>query len=152
VKPHWQPDETPWGRFIYWAERFVSWDGFDASERDYKLVLAKRLDRTRTAVLSDGTDWIGPLKQAFGSPNNLTSWRDHDRFLKWCVADPAAARASLQALWDRNAPLEARIRGFEILLPKGTVSMATAFMSYLLMADPVENPVFRMTPFVKGSS
>ena len=44
-------------------------------------------------------EWPRLLRRAFGSPNNLTSWRMHARYLDWVDAHREEARAALLALW-----------------------------------------------------
>ncbi len=94
VRSIWDPD-TPWSQFIGWATRFIAWPGFDASERDYELVIGERFARARDAIAAGDPVWLDTFKQGFLSPNNLTSWRDTDRFLKWCAQEPQAAIAGL---------------------------------------------------------
>src|SRR5580700_5910773 len=88
--------ETLWSGFVSWAKRFYERPDFATNERDYKLVVADRLLEARHAVVDNTGDWLEKLRLAFGSPNNLTPWQVHDRFLKWAADSHEAALDSLQ--------------------------------------------------------
>ena len=68
--------------FLHWAARIYETEGFDESERDYKLLIAERLADARRALEAGEGDWLTRLRSAFGPPNNLTMWRAHDTFLR----------------------------------------------------------------------
>jgi len=51
-------------------------------------------------TIRDGS--IGCAPRSTESPNNLTSWRAHDTFLKWCAASSAEAAQLLEGLWEAD--------------------------------------------------
>jgi len=104
------PTDTPvkseaWSAFIRWAREFFEWEGFDASERNYKLEIADKLDTARAAFLSKEGDWMTLLRQAFGPPNNLTSWRTHLPFLNLLGDNQNAAERALLEIWKPDESL-----------------------------------------------
>lgn len=151
VRELWSPPvEDEWDAFVRWARKFYEWDGFGENERDYKLVIAARLEEAKDALLGEEEDWANKLKKAFGPPNNLAHWRQSQPFLKWCETDGEAAEGTLRALWDGSAPILERIRSFCDLLPQevsrgrgGRLSLASVL---LLADDPLENPIYRSEP------
>ena len=158
LKEQWQPDPSLWGQFIYWGEKFYRQPDFDARERDYKLVVANKVEIARTAHAA-GEEWLAPLREAFGPPNNLTDWRLHDKFLKWCETEPTTAQAALTAIWDVDLGLDERLRGFLGLLPKDAVSgrgsrlagSRLAIAAFLLLGiDAIDYPMYRPTAFEEG--
>ena len=146
----WRPFDDPWNGFIYWASRFHERPDFDPEERDYKFEIVRKLTAVREAVKAGG-DWFPLLKRAFGSPNNLTPWQMHDKFLSWCQADPTAARELLKNLWEGPGEALVRLAAFERDLPTGAVSGMggrTCLGSFLLMAvDPTVYPPYRVSAF-----
>lgn len=95
-------DEAPprWTEAISWAVRLFRHDLFDEYERDYKLEVAARVAGAKDALLSGANGWFDELRAAFtDSRNNLTSWRAHDGFLKWCEANQTDAARLLRDLW-----------------------------------------------------
>lgn len=141
--------EQRWDRFISWTRRIYEWTGFDRDERDYKLVIAENVKQARDAVVTGADDWLERLRKAFGSPNNLTSWRMHDRFLKWSRDDPERAREALIALWGSNDSISSRIAHYARIVPKDAVNGQYATMaSFLLIGeDPYRYPMFRKTAY-----
>ena len=57
--------------------------------------------------MQDDQEWLARLKEAFGGPNNITSWREHDRLLEWCDANPDAALSSLRSFWSPESDNDA---------------------------------------------
>lgn len=113
IEPVWSEaaDHRPW-TFAKFAKRFRDLPNFEEDEIDYKLELASRLAAARQAVLSSEADWLTRLKRAFASPNNITNWRHHDAFLKWCEAHPNEAKTALTALWSAVSAREAQVGPF----------------------------------------
>lgn len=113
VEPVWRGERTdpPWV-FAEFARKFRELPRFDEHEVDYKRTLAERLARARVAVLGDEGDWLEPLKKAFAAPNNITSWRQHVEFLKWCESESGDAHAALELLWSADSPDDADVAGF----------------------------------------
>ena len=103
---------TRWDTFIEWARRFHEWPQFNKQERDYKLKIAENLKAAKDALLENSPDWGDKLKRAFGSPNNLTSWRAHAPFLELIESNPEELREALRQLWEADATLQERVRGF----------------------------------------
>lgn len=155
VQRLWDSDKRPWDEFVAWAERFYQAEGFDRRERDYKLEIAANLEQARAAARRGDKDWLERLKKAFGPPNNLTSWRVHALFLKWCEAKPEAAISALLALWDDSPEgTPSRIRTFlsripqEVLRGSGTRLSVASFL--LMGLNPLRFPIYRWEPFDKG--
>jgi 5-methylcytosine-specific restriction enzyme B len=123
-------------------------DDFEQQEIEYKLELAHRLAEVREAVLSSD-EWLPALKRAFGSPNNLTTWRQHDTFLDWCESAPEAARAALLHIWS-DEPSHAECEAFLAAVPKEAIGSPGAranILSYLLTAfDAKSRAVYKPTP------
>ncbi|HYI16374.1 MAG TPA: hypothetical protein VEX37_13345 [Thermomicrobiales bacterium] len=143
-----------WDQFIHWSARFFESAEFDTNERDYKLTIGANLERARTALLDDSPDWMKQLKRGFQSPNNLTNWRMHSVFLKWCEQNPDSAKAALRLIWE---PLEPRrIRAFLRMVPGSVVSGTggrLSLASFLQMAlDVREWTMYRSSPLSSGYS
>jgi DNA polymerase III delta prime subunit len=148
VEPVWVGGtKGPAWTFARFARMIREIDDFDEHEMNYKLELAGRLAEAREAVLSDG-DWLPALKRAFASPNNLTTWRQHDTFLGWCEAEPEAARAALVHIWSGEGS-DADREAFLAAVPDeaiGTPGGRANILSYLLGAlDPHSHPVYKPT-------
>jgi hypothetical protein len=75
---------------------------FDRAERDYKLAIAGNIAGALQAVKS-GADLDEPLKKAFGSPNNLTSWRTNGVFREWAGEHPEQARRAARSRWPSHS-------------------------------------------------
>jgi len=123
-------------------------------ERDYKLEAAERITKAREALLA-GRPWILLLKEAFfHRDNNLTSWRSHQRFFKWCEANPEEAAAALRILWAEGATVINRIRGFLAKIPAEAVSglgSRLTIASFLHMSiDPGSYPHYKEMQLRKG--
>ncbi len=149
----WQTDSGKWAQFIHWAKRFYEFGNFDAEERDYKLEIGAKLQKARDALLAE-QPWLTPLREAFGPPNNLTSWRSHQPFLKWCEAHPVEAAKALQMIWQRSGTGTERIRDFLQELPDEVVhgfGSRLTIASFLLMAiDPTSLPIYKETQIRRG--
>lgn len=141
-----------WDEFIRWARQFYEFENFDKEERDYKLEIAAILRQVRDALRS-GEPWLPQLRKAFGPPNNITSWRTHDAFLKWAESRPETAAAALQAVWTENAGPE-RIRAFLDRVPidqvpgPGSRLNLAAFLHAAM--EPERFPVYKATAFLRG--
>ena len=155
IASHWREGVTDevddaWPTFMQWAHRIRDTEVFDEWEVSYKYEVAEAVSKAGSAMREDTGDWLALLKKAFGPPNNLTAWQMHDKFLKWCEAQPGKARHSLLALWS-GEPDERRMRAFMEQLPpeaaKGAGSRA-ALMSFLLMGvDAAKHPMYRRRAF-----
>jgi hypothetical protein len=139
---------------VRWARKFYEWDSFDENERDYKLVVAARLEKARDALFREEEDWPKNLREAFGSPNNLAHWRQSQPFLKWCETNTEAAERALRALWDGSTSIFERVERFSELLPREILSGRggrLALASVLSLADdPLDNPIYRWEPLYKA--
>ena len=139
---------SPWDEFVSWGKRFYSDPSFDEVERDYKILVGDHLGLARESVRIDGEDWHGVLKKSFATPNNLTHFITHSQFLDWARDEPVAAREAMLDLWDESYPRVDRVQRFcdamasVISSPGSRVQIA----SFLLMADPENNPMYRPTP------
>jgi MoxR-like ATPase len=148
----WQPDNSPWGKFIGWAERFYQWSGFDGAEREYKLEVAGAIGRAREALLGGG-EWRHLLTQAVRHRlNNLLNFRTAGDFLRHCDANPGGVEEGLRRIWDTSAPLTERIRGFIARMPAGWGPGAKVTVaSFLLMGtDPTRYPIHRVLAYQKA--
>lgn len=152
IKHRWQPDTGPWGRFVHWARRFYEDEGFDATERDYKLRLADLVADARGALLDDDPAWssltTGALRH---SSNNLTHWRVHDLLCDWITNEPEQARPVLEAIWSEESPLNRRLSHFFDQLSEEVISgtgSRLSVASFLLMGvDPAQYPIYRSETF-----
>ena len=144
------PASTRWDTFIEWARRFHKWEHFKEVEREYKVEIAANVRAAKDALLEGRPDWGDKLKGAFGSPNNLTSWRAHAPFLELIESNPEELREALRQLWRADATLQERVRGFadrvrEIGVQQGVDqehrqtygNWRATLASFLLMADDV---------------
>jgi len=150
VMAMWKPTNDRWASFIYWAGRFRDAPEFDATERDYKLALATALSSARQAVLAGSEEWQELLTHALrSSENNLTGWRETDRFVKWLASQPDAARAALADVWADGIEPAAAVSAFTAQVPREVIpspGQRVAMASVLLMAtDPYRNPPYRAT-------
>ena len=143
-----------WDEFARQAGRLVAWDGFDADERDYKLQVAANVAQAKKALDDNDEDWVRLLKKAFGTPNNLTYFMVHGRFLNWVKDHTSEAAEALRGLWFGNGEAPARLEAFLQCLPKDvleTPGNGANIGSLLLMGvDPYRYPVYKPTPFTKG--
>lgn len=142
-----------WGQLVYWARRFYELEGFDADERDYKIEIARNLQAARDAFFRD-EPWQPLLRKSFGPPNNLTPWRTHNLFLKWCETHPDEAATALRTLWTTERSAPDRLRAFLERLPGEVIhgpGSRLTIASFLHMAISPENfPIYRETPFLRG--
>lgn len=139
-----------WDGLVHWAAVIYEHEQFEQEERDHKLVIGKRLQDARNAVLGDEPGWADALQIAFTRGNNLTPWQSHAKFYGWAHEQPTAARVALEAIWNSELSPAMRIERFCEALPLDVVSgvgTRLAIASFLLMADPTELPIFRISPF-----
>lgn len=151
VRSIWDEEEGTWEPFVGWAERIYSAEGFDAMERDYKLQVADRMTAARDAVLGGQDEWPSLIREAFTArPNNLTSWRDCEPFVRWCEESPREARSALTTLWESPERSANTLAAFLGALPDGLIQAEggrIAVGSLLLMgADASTFPPFRPDP------
>jgi 5-methylcytosine-specific restriction enzyme B len=100
VERVWRESDVRSDEFAEWADRLYQRPEFDATERDYKLALAKDLAAAAEEV-ERGHDWVPALRRVLtGAGNNLTSWRTNEALLDWCAEESAAARDCLLKLWE----------------------------------------------------
>jgi MoxR-like ATPase len=144
-----KPTEVRWGPLVHWAARFAESVDFDAVERTYKLEIRDHLVAARDAVVAGDRDWSRRLRRAFGSPNNLTNWQVHARYLDWVDAHPDDAREALLALWSDEHGITDAVDAFASGLPLDTgVGNRTNLMTFLAAARGIESyPVYRATVF-----
>jgi MoxR-like ATPase len=135
---------------LHWAARFAEAIDFDADERTYKLEIRDHMAAVRDAVTSGDAQWPRLLRRAFGSPNNLTSWRMHAVFLDWVDANPEQGRAALLRLWDDAVDIDVAVEQFAATLPADVSGVGTRTNLATFLAAPrgVETfPVYRATTF-----
>jgi 5-methylcytosine-specific restriction protein B len=135
-----------WDEFVHWAARIYETPGFDAEERDYKLEIGERLAAAREALEASG-DWVGQLRRAFGGNNNLTSWRAHNTFIKWCETNPEAGAAYLRSAWS-GEPDDVELRAlFDTWPIDESPGDRVSIVAFLFGAvDPHRFPVYRAEP------
>lgn len=149
----WKDPVPPrWEEAVRWGLRLYQRDDFDETERIYKLDVATKIAVGRDALLAGRADWLDGLRRAFGDRvNNLTSWRAHDDFLRWCETSPDAARETLNVLWSEEQPDESALRRFLDALPNDAVSgpgTRVSIASFLLMGvDATRFPFFKPTVY-----
>lgn len=152
VEPIWKHERDDlWDPLIDWAERTYAVEGFDETERDYKLEVARNVAAAKSAVAEGLSGWVEPLRHAFGPPNNLTNWRAHSAFLEWCQSEPFRARSLLMSLWGDEGDWRGRLAGFiDGLETDNSPSNKLALASFLLAGvDSTRFPVYRYTPWVR---
>lgn len=147
----WQPDTTPWGRFITWATRLYNEPGFDERERDYKLEVAERI-RQALAGVDDRGGGLDELRTAIRSgKNNLIIPIAKARLKDWIDADPTAAVEALRAAGDPESSAEQRVRRFLELLPEevtsGLHSRARIAGFATFVGAPEELAPYQLTPY-----
>lgn len=145
----WRPFDDPWTGYVFWAGRFKALPVFDKEERDYKLVIADHMGEARDALLAGQPDWAAKLKRAYGTPNNLTSFFNHGKFLDWVIAHVDQAEPLLRDLWDgAGDPLE-RFSRFIDQVPREAVAgigtRTNVFSLLLLAIDRYGLPPFKVT-------
>jgi 5-methylcytosine-specific restriction enzyme B len=146
----WKEEPTPrWSEAIDWTGRLYGRDDFDENERDYKLEVAAKVAAARDAQLSGGPDWLDQLRAAFThNLNNLTSWRAHDSFLKWCETRDADAARLLRDLWGPGNPTSNLHAFLDELPPDALTGPGTrvSVASFLLLGiDATRYPFYKAT-------
>ena len=147
----WKPRQNPWDAFLYWARRYFEEPNFDEEERVYKLAVAQLMADARTAFVNGESNWLERLNKAFkNSHNNLTPWREHDRYLKWLDSNPEDGVAGLNAVFEESAPTVQAIAGFLERTPRAAISTPgnrLSIGSVLRMAvEATQAPPYRPTP------
>jgi hypothetical protein len=136
----------PWKPFVEWAAKIHASPSYASEEIDYKHTIAENVRQVRRAVLEEDPEWIGALNRALGPPNNLTSWRTHYHFVRWCTEHESEARSALRELWSSaDDPLLALER-FGRTVPDSYIAgvgTRTRMFTFLLLAvDVSEFPVY----------
>ncbi|WP_460526580.1 AAA family ATPase [Flindersiella endophytica] len=142
-----------WDDLVRWARRFAESIDFDAEERQYKLRIAEKVTAAANSVRSNEPEWPQLLRQAFGSPNNLTTFYAHGPLLNWVDANQEDARQALLALWDEQREAADAVAAFCAALPAEVSGAGTQtnLASYLAVARGAEHhPIYRATPFAKA--
>ena len=152
VKRIWgDPAPAIWEQVLDWATRLYQWHDFDKEERDYKLRLGEKVAVARDSLANGSGDWLEQLRKAFtDKDNNLTSWHNHDGFLKWCRDGSDQAKTLISALWSADDP-QAGLRQFLRDLPREAASGPGSRLSiatYLLLGVDAEHiPYFKWTVY-----
>jgi hypothetical protein len=144
------PTAVRWAALVSWAARFAESVDFDAEERTYKLEIRDRLLAARDAMTAGAPEWPRLLRRAFNSPNNLTSWRVHGKYLDWVDAHRDEARSALLSLWSVDRDVPEAVEAFASTLPDDIsgVGTRTNLATFLAAVRGVENyPVYRATAF-----
>lgn len=147
-----QHKQTRWDRFLYWAERFHQDEAFEREERDYKIVVATRLQEARSALFQDDPSWLEKLHYAITAPpNNLTNWRETQAFEAWCGLHQENGKVALRRLWNDDATVAQRMDAFaEAVAPSGRPARIAETSFFHMAMDPYAFPVFRATPVDKA--
>src|SRR5262249_51636579 len=109
-----------------------------------------RLLAAREALVARSPGWPQLLRRAFGSPNNLTSWQMHARYLDWVDAHPEDARAALLTLWSGENDVTDAVGAFASALPDQVTGAGTRtnLAVFLAAVRGVESyPAYRATVF-----
>lgn len=155
VMAMWKPRQDRWAAFLYWARRYFELPNFDDEERKYKLVVAEQIGAARQALLADRREWLELLTKAFKhSSNNLTPWREHDRYLKWVAEHSEDAAVALRAVFDGDRSTVEAVSGFLAHTPRDAISTPgnrLSIGSVLRMGvEPDAAPPYRPTPVQLG--
>lgn len=155
VMAMWKPRQDRWAAFLYWARRYFEEPNFDDDERKYKLLVADLVGGARQALLDDQPEWLDVLSKAFkNSNNNLTPWREHDRYLKWAADHRDEAADALRAVFDRDTSAVEAVERFLERTPREAVSTPgnrLSIGSFLRMGvEPQSAPPYRPTPVQLG--
>jgi hypothetical protein len=140
-----------WDEAVEWARRLYDREDFDETERDYKLAVAAKVAAARNALLAGDSTWLGELRGAFNDKdNNLTDFRDHDTFLKWCEAHEADAARLLGLLWAHDDTFPS-LHTFLDELPREAVAgrgTRVSFASFLLLGvNATRFPFYKPTVY-----
>ncbi len=142
--------DNPWDEYVRRAKAYVASGRLNVEEIDYKVEIAVRLSAARDATLTGVDDWMTLVKRDF-SNNNLTPWRQQQRFRLWIDDSRNDALRALRAIWTRDAlDVAERIRNFSELLPTsvtgGGVGTRVRVISVLLMGvSSYQYPPFGIT-------
>jgi MoxR-like ATPase len=142
--------EVDWAGLVHWAARFAESVPFDAMERTYKLQIRDHLLAAHHAVVAGEPEWPRLLRRAFGSPNNLTHWQMHARYLDWVDAHPDDAREALLALWSDEHDITEAVEALASALPHEITGAGnrTNLATFLAAVRGAESyPVYRVTTF-----
>jgi len=141
-------EQDVWNAFLSWAEKLYAEDTFDATERDYKLVIADNLTGVKE-LLETGGDWLPALLDALRRQNNLIYWKVAVDFAGWAETHPQDCADALRALWGETRADPEAIDDFASRLDYDvTPGNSVVLASVLLMAsDPAVYPPFR--PFLE---
>src|SRR5687768_9210206 len=140
------PGPTRWDRFLHWAGKFYADPQFDLAERDYKLVIAGRLQQARAQHREGDPQWVETLAHAITSPpNNLTNWRQTQPLIAWCREHPDDASLAFRQLWNPDDTVARRMDEFLRVASGGpSRPVYIAEVSFLHMAnDPEAYPMYR---------
>lgn len=141
-----------WDQFIHFTRKMLAHPEWDATERDYKLVIAEHVARAREAFLAGSNEWEAHLKRAFSASANPVNWRVSSAFWKWFADDPERGQQALRSLWEHES--EDGVGRFLASIPNDTIRGQSARLSLtsLLLAatNPTGFPYYRSTPFDNG--
>ncbi len=147
--------DNPWDEYVKRAKAYVDSGRLNVEEIDYKVEIAVRLSAARDAALAGVGDWMTSVKRDF-SNNNLTPWRQQQRFRLWIDDSRNDALRALRAIWTRDASdVAERVRNFSALLPTsitgGGVGTRVRVISVLLMGvNAYQYPPFGITVLTRA--
>lgn len=91
--------EEKWDEYLELVRRYLATGRFDRDEIDYKIEIARKLERSRGALLADDDEWLDLLRQALSGKAHPVDWRDADHLRKWLNRDRDAGREALWTVW-----------------------------------------------------
>ncbi|WP_207346451.1 AAA family ATPase [Arthrobacter sp. E3] len=136
-----------WDEFMTFAAKFAQTVDLDAEEYDYKLVLAKRLEETRSAYAAGDPNWFTRLHKDLVSANLMDQYFMM-RLVALGKASPDDLRRAIDVLWTDAVnvkDLDAFADTLRLFSPeKFTPGGLTMFASVLLLCrDPFSFPPYR---------
>jgi len=138
-----------WDQFIHFARKMLAHPEWDATERDYKLVIAEHVAQAREAFLAGSGEWQAHLRRALSASANPVNWRVSSAFWTWLAADPERGNRAIRSLW-KPATHEG-VDQFLASIPKDTIKGQSARLSLtsllLTGTNPTDFPYYRSTPF-----
>ncbi len=130
--------EEKWDEYLELVRRYLATGRFDGDEIDYKLEIARKLERARGALLAGDDEWLDLLRQALSGKAHPMDWRDADYLRKWLNRDREAGRAALRTVWSDGDLKPGAIRAFSERFPAdagpGGAGTRLRTISALLMA------------------
>ena len=130
--------EEKWDEYLELVRRYLATGRFDRDEIDYKIEIARKLERARVALLAGDDEWLDLLRQGLSGKAHPMDWRDADHLRKWLNRDRKAGREALRTVWSDGDLKPGAIRAFSERFPAdagpGGAGTRLRTISALLMA------------------